>query len=342
MGHFIRVPDTFATYAGIGMRGNRFDDDRRPQPPTVPLDVAEPVSKKLHVVKTNLPVRSRGRTKSNDATGRHPARPPRPPHGFTLIELLVVIAIIALLISVLMPSLREAKKLTRRAICAANLHHISLVALTYATDYDDHLPPACRTLDSYYNTVILNDMPETVWQVLHEVYGLHHEMMDCPGKTTYWSGYDGYLDRDWSAIVDGEVWFHPAGWKWPDRRFTAYAFLWGLRNMTEPSYPVDVPTSPLKASDLGELGEMHLVADLNYMIRFGTSKSVLSNHAEPVKKGWLPEGGNRAYLDAHVEWVDPSKMGAGNSPMEIGADGWTWEGEERYDRNHPNEHVYFW
>ena len=42
--------------------------------------------------------------------------------GFTLIELLVVIAIIALLLSIILPSLKMAKQSGMTVICKSNLH----------------------------------------------------------------------------------------------------------------------------------------------------------------------------------------------------------------------------
>jgi prepilin-type N-terminal cleavage/methylation domain-containing protein/prepilin-type processing-associated H-X9-DG protein len=75
--------------------------------------------------------------------------------GFTLIELLVVIAIIALLLSIVMPSLKRAKESAMRIVCMNNLSQIALAWYLYAEDNDGQLcsPPNLAQPDPLYEWI---------------------------------------------------------------------------------------------------------------------------------------------------------------------------------------------
>lgn len=56
--------------------------------------------------------------------------------GFTLIELLVVVSVIAMLLAILLPSLRKARAMAKRVACQSNLRQITVAWKMYLDDHD--------------------------------------------------------------------------------------------------------------------------------------------------------------------------------------------------------------
>lgn len=72
----------------------------------------------------------------------------RPGLGFTLIELLVVVSIIALLISILLPSLRSAREQAKTVACMATQAALGRGGATYQSEWNDWLPGSPGTSGS--------------------------------------------------------------------------------------------------------------------------------------------------------------------------------------------------
>ena len=64
--------------------------------------------------------------------------------GFTLIELLVVISVIALLLSILMPSLSKVKEQTKQTVCMSNMRQIGFGFSLHGQDNEGYTLPDYR------------------------------------------------------------------------------------------------------------------------------------------------------------------------------------------------------
>lgn len=93
--------------------------------------------------------------------------------GFTLIELLVVIAIIAILASLLLPTLGQAKAKGQQIACLNSMRQLVIAVQVYAQDNREYFPPIQSRLSGI----------ESSWRpFLYPYLGKNPRMYDCPSE----------------------------------------------------------------------------------------------------------------------------------------------------------------
>ena len=213
--------------------------------------------------------------------------------GFTLIELLVVIAIIALLVSILSPSLQKAKDLAVKMKCLSMERAIMLGLIQYLEDFDGNFPDeAPFWADSL-------SKPGPAWTQKEKYDHLREGIGD------YLSGYGG------------DYWCEAAG----DYENT---YSWGLSRGTFPTYTpnrriipywhVDKYDDPNEywahARHLDRITEPYdnwVFADGNWR---GTFQAFSLYYEENYKRFFwgVHDGGvNVGYMDGHADWVSDDK-----------------------------------
>lgn len=234
--------------------------------------------------------------------------------GFTLVELLVVIAIIALLLSILMPSLKRAREQAKKVICSNNVHQNCVGLTLYAQDNADTLPPTKGEWPwdiSYHTTDIMIKN------------GCVKETFYCPSKRVtyedenYWRftcAIKGRLNQpepDTDALRD-DAW-----------RVVTYCYMMDSADDGIEDNGIDDGKlyQPLgsgnkrwlkKLTTVKRASTMELVADA--VLRDPTTEAwnlingefnLSTNHLRASKE---PEGGNVGFVDGHVGWVDFKDM----------------------------------
>ena len=126
----------------------------------------------------------------NQTQAGHPRRRRR---GFTLIELLVVVAIIALLISILLPSLSRAREQARLVACLAHMRGAGQLVHLFVNDHDGRMQLTAdaagqRHVDSGKNKY---------------VYGDNGEILGWPAALAQANGLPIRNNWDWGVRANG-------------------------------------------------------------------------------------------------------------------------------------------
>lgn len=244
-------------------------------------------------------------------TARHPAKSFAQHVGFTLIELLVVVSIIALLISILLPSLSAARERARETVCAADTRALTQACLIYSSEYRGVLPDPSLKL----GTNIVSP-PKTGVPAASQVYYIFDNWRDYLEETY------GLQAKHWYS-VSNPTWNIEGLYDWPgDQTVIGRFYLTSYKaNGKDPatSYMFNGLEEPLPDSEWPLFARM--VTDKPYWNLMWTDL----NRQWPYTPGYIdwghptepriganhlsgdthdpPDGSHESYLDGSVEYV---------------------------------------
>lgn len=130
-------------------------------------------------------------------------------HGLTLIELLVVISIIALLVSLLLPALGNARDAARQISCATQFRQIMVGQSAFAVDYDAMLSRLAQVWDT-----------QTVWR---ETWNISPTATERQAIINKFTGHGMLVDQGY--MPEPRLLYCPAH-EWPRWQFQASEADW--------------------------------------------------------------------------------------------------------------------
>ena len=256
--------------------------------------------------------------------------------GFTLIELLVVVAIIALLISILLPSLNGARKQARQLQCLTNMSSIGRAALFYSQEYKGYVI-ACETEDGFLpvrNSPRGYPRNDSYAHTHFAISLLNGLLYDHPVKGLYRAGNQKEMIKACGEIpqfqcpshpkpaqkldyvVNGFLQDYPAENCQRDRNGMRYRERDDvtMERSQEAAYfhHIDqLKTAPSRRIYVAEGSKGHATDDLRMHDAFYASHLPFASNARIANDRRHPKGTNALFFDGHAERMDFPRLDEG-------------------------------